>query len=164
MAKTTKRNIPPCIQCNRANAVCNGKTRGPGCWRCAHRKMGCSLVGGASRKKKSEEKDREGSMDLGVSESMASMMVDLMTRVAESLEEIAEGQTKLIKEQRGYRKAMEEWLFLKQERREREDKAIEDEELEGEEVENDEVEDLRADEAENGTEEMDGNEGDKMVE
>jgi hypothetical protein len=42
---------PPCTNCVKANKECRRKPRGPGCERCAQRKVGCSAAGRKREKK-----------------------------------------------------------------------------------------------------------------
>jgi hypothetical protein len=155
--------------------------------------MKCSLVGGPSRKKKSEEAE-EGrrATEVELPETVTSHFLELFARLVGHLDGMAETQKELLREQRrmvayaddmvevqkellmeqrnlveeekGKRKAMEEWLWYKKEKKEREE--MEETETEGEVEEGEkqkEVEDVR-EEAEKNKEEMEKNEGDRMVE
>jgi hypothetical protein len=37
--------VPPCERCIKIEEECQWKVQGPGCKRCAQRKVGCSVVG-----------------------------------------------------------------------------------------------------------------------
>ena len=141
---------PPCQQCVNARQVCYGKTRGPGCWRCSQRKIGCSIVE-ARKKGKGKETEvirvkrvekRCEDTELGEIKDILKKMVKVMERMADGIEGLAEGQEELIDQQRSTGLGVEKLLRVIEEKdrkreeereREREEKrkteeAVEDEE------------------------------------
>lgn len=108
MEQTTKRKNPACSQCTVANVVCYGKTRGPGCWRCYKRKVGCSAAGG-NRKRRVEV------VVLGTEKESEKGMGGL-ERMAKAVEKLTEVMEELVEEQRGIRIAMEVWMRREEEK------------------------------------------------
>ena len=99
---------PPCQQCVNARQVCYGKTRGPGCWRCSQRKIGCSIVE-ARKKGKGKEAEvvrvkrtekRGEETELGELREILKKLVKAVERVADGIESLVEGQEELVDQQR----------------------------------------------------------------
>ena len=127
MVQTTKQNIPPCSQCVAAKVPCHGKTRGPGCWRCYKRKMGCSAVGGQKRKKGAETdgtgmKRLEGRGRERAESGESDRRTEVMERMTEVMEGLTEMIGELVEEQRGIRLAMEVKMRREEEKEKKREK------------------------------------------
>ena len=70
----------------RAEAECLKKTKGPGCKRCAERKVGCSLVGLQRKVERKEERRRVLSEPEADNVPMSLELVELVSQIAASMD------------------------------------------------------------------------------
>ena len=120
--------VPPCHECEQSGVECLKKMHGPGCKRCAGRKVRCSAV---EEQRKSKEMEIEKERTIRVkrlrrveeSENGEGEKLRVLKRIAEALEgmlagqqELIEGVRELVEEQRGIRLGMEVWMRRDEER------------------------------------------------
>src|ERR1700761_5257535 len=184
--------VPPCRECERSGVVCMKKTRGPGCQRCAGRKIRCSTVEEQRKKKKGTEgeKETEKEKEKVIRVRRPKKKEDLengeegkmgvLRRIAEALEGMLAGQQEMIdrlgeiaEEQQGIRLGMEVWMRRDEERerkrengkgkgKEKEKEKESDEEMEKSDEEKDGDGEENGEEEENGKDDGDGGDEDRM--
>ena len=89
---------PSCDQCVAGKQGCYRKTRGPGCFRCYHRKIKCSLVGEKPRRKEKGKNrelvaETEAEEDGGLA-GLLSELVEEQRNLVEQVKELKEGMGK----------------------------------------------------------------------
>ena len=117
MKSVGAKNSPPCERCVKAEAECLKKATGPGCKRCAERKVGCSLVGLRRKVEKKAERAEERrrvllepeadniplSLELVELVSQIATNMDLMERLVMGVDRIGKG-LELVAEKLGEKK------------------------------------------------------------